>query len=175
MSNITDYRITTNFGEIDWFHSKPHQGIDLATPTGTKIYAKDSGIVSLTIDNLLGNTVRLKLNNGDIIVYGHLSKFEVKNGQYVKQGDLLGLTGGAVGSINSGRTTGPHVHVSHYHEGVLIDPTNYLFHHEQQSILSPLIFPIMIILLLFIGYKARKWLFYLLGIFILIGIVFLVS
>ncbi len=175
MSNIADYRITTNFGEKDWFHSRPHTGIDLATPTGTKIYAQDSGIVSLTIDNLLGNTVRLKLDNGDIIVYGHLSKFEVQNGQYVKQGDLLGLTGGAVGSINSGRTTGSHIHISHYHKGTLIDPTNYLFHHEQQGISSPFIFPVMIILLFIIIFKARKWLFYGLGLFFLIGVVFLVS
>ena len=172
---ITDYPVTTHFKEKDWFHSQSHTGIDLATPTGTKIYAQDSGIVSLTIDSMLGNTVRLKLNNGDIIVYGHLSKFEVENGQYVKQGDLLGLTGGAGGSINSGRTTGNHVHVSQYHEGVLIDPTNYLFHHEQQDISSPLIFPLMLILLLIIAYKARRFLFYSLGIFVVLLVIFLVS
>lgn len=171
--DLNDYPITSNWLEVDNIHSTPHTGIDLATPTGIKIYAKDSGIVSLTIDDLLGNTVRLKLNNGDIIVYGHLSKFEVQNGQFVKAGDLLGLTGGAVGSINSGRTTGSHVHISHYHEGTLIDPTNYLFHHEQQGISSPLIFPVMIILLLIIIFKARKWLFYGLGLFLLIGAVFL--
>jgi len=175
--SIIDYRITTHFGEKDWFHSAPHTGIDLATPTGTKIYSQDSGIINITVDQLLGNAVRLKLDNGIVVVYGHLSKINVSDGQYVDVGTCLGETGGAVGSVNSGRTTGEHVHVSVYNSsGTLIDPTDYLFNHSQMpSDTYSFAFPLMVILILFVTFKLRKFLFYSLGIFFVVGIVFLVS
>ena len=157
---ITDYKITTHFGEIDRVHKQPHSGLDLNCKTGTKIYSRDSGIINLTVDKYLGNTVRLRLDDGRIIVYGHLSKINVTHGQRVGAGEYLADTGGAVGSKNSGVTTGEHLHVSEYsfNGKTLIDPYNYLFNHDilQQDNYSDLLPPIILIILLFIIWKFRK-------------------
>lgn len=175
MTTIIDYPITSRFGERDSMHLNPHTGIDLATPTGTKIYSQDSGKVSIKTDYFLGNSVRLKLDNGMIIVYGHLSKVNVSEGQYAGVGEYLGETGGVVGSVNSGLTSGPHIHISVYNSsGTLVDPMPYLFEQQQyQDISSPLIFPIMLILLLIGIWKAKRFLFYGLGIFGILLIIFL--
>ena len=175
--DLKNYPITSQFGEIDNVHSQPHSGVDIGTKTGTKIYSQDSGKIHVTVDQWLGNTVRLKLDNGMVVVYGHLSKINVSDGQYVGVGECLAETGGAVGSKNSGLTTGEHLHCSLYNSsGQLIDPTDYLFNHNQiQSDTYSLVFPIMIILILIVCWKIKKWLFYGLGLFALIGIVFLVS
>jgi hypothetical protein len=118
------------------------------------------------------------IKNGDMIVYGHLSKFEVQNGQFVKEGNLLGLTGGAVGSPNSGKTTGSHCHISQYHNGILVDPTPYIFNHVQQNNSSPFLFPIMLILLGICMYrfrKAFKVMVYLFIIFLVLLVIFILS
>jgi len=176
---ITDYPITTHFGEIDRVHSKPHSGLDLACKTGTKIYSQDSGTVHLTVDQYLGNTVRLKLDNGVIVVYGHLSKINVTEGQYVDVGTCLAETGGAVGSKNSGLTTGEHLHCSVYNSsGTLIDPYNYLFNHEnieENTTGNSFLFPMILIILLFILWKCKKIVIYGLGIIFLLSIVFIAS
>jgi len=172
--DLKNYPITTHYGEIDSFHSTPHSGIDIACKTGTKIIAQDDGIVTLTTDKWLGNTIRLKIKNGDIIIYGHLSEYKVYNNQTIQAGDLLGLTGGAVGSKNSGRTTGEHVHVSVYSGGKLIDPTPYLFNQQQNSTYS-LAFPIILVLMLIITWKLRKIFFYSLMVFTLLLVIFISS
>jgi len=180
MSELTDNtRITTNWNEVDSFHKTPHKGVDLSTKTGTKIIAQDPGQVQITTDQWIGVGIRLKMANGDIVVYGHTSEQDVANGQMVNAGDLLGLTGGAVGSKNSGLTTGEHVHVALIHEGVLSDPTNYLFHHGQvqtnSSPSSPFLFPVILILLAIIFYKFRKFFIYGALATLVLGIIFIVS
>lgn len=170
-----NYPITSKFGERDSMHQNPHTGIDFATPKGTNIYSQDSGKVSVKTDYFLGNSVRLKLDNGMVVVYGHLSKVNVSEGQYVGVGECLGETGGVVGSVNSGLTSGPHCHISVYDSsGTLIDPMHYLFEQQQDSS-SPLIFPLMIILVLIGIWKAKRYLFYGLSIFAVLLVIFFVS
>lgn len=92
-----------------------HYGLDLVgmdTPaTNTPVYAISSGWVKLTDqgDNYLGKCVHVQMDNknyyGEWILYGHLSKFEVKNGQYVEKGQLIGLMG------NTGASDGWHTHL----------------------------------------------------------------
>lgn len=92
-----------------------HYGLDLVgmdTPaTNTPVYAISSGWVKLTDqgDSGLGKCVRVQMDNqnyyGEWILYGHLSKFEVKNGQYVEKGQLIGLMG------NTGDSDGWHTHL----------------------------------------------------------------
>jgi len=172
--DLKNYPITSQFGEIDNVHSQPHTGVDFAVNQNTPILAPADGIVALTTDKFLGNAVRLKMSNGDIIVYGHCSKFEVSNGDYVGKGSLLALSGGDPRLPNQGRSTGSHIHCSYYHDGKLTDPMPFIL-GEQQNNSSPLIFPIMIILILIVCWKIKKWLLYGLGLFVLVGIVFLVS
>ena len=174
---ITDYPITSGWNEIDNVHKQPHTGIDLATPLYTEIRSKDEAIVTVTHDKYLGDAVRLKLKNGDIIVYGHLAKVEVLNGQLVQAGDLLGLSGGVPNS-GQGISTGPHVHVSQYHNGILVDPTNYLFNHDsyiQNNNSSPFLFPIILILLFIVLWKFKKVVFYFTAIILGLFVIFIVS
>lgn len=92
-----------------------HYGLDLVgmdTPaTNTPVYAISSGWVKLTDEgeNGLGKCVHVQMDNknyyGEWILYGHLSKFEVKNGQYVEKGQLIGIMG------NTGASSGWHTHL----------------------------------------------------------------
>jgi len=173
--DLKNYPITSQFGEIDNVHSQPHTGVDFAVNQNTPIIAPADGIVTLTTDKFLGNAVRLKMSNGDIIVYGHCSKFEASNGDYVSKGSLLALSGGDPRLPNQGRSTGSHIHCSYYHDGKLTNPMPFINGQIQQDSSSSLVFPIMLILILFLAFRLRKILFYGLGLFVLVGIVFLVS
>jgi murein DD-endopeptidase MepM/ murein hydrolase activator NlpD len=149
----------------------------LATPLGTQLINQDEGYVKITNDKLLGNTIRLKLQNGHTIIYGHLSQINVKEGQY-PAGTLLGLTGGVPGMHGAGHSNGSHIHVSEKDSsGTLINPYNYLFHHEQiqYNNYSPFLFPMMLIILLFVLWKLKKYIIYMICIILVLSIIFIVS
>lgn len=93
-----------------------HYGLDLATPPGTIIYSVQSGVVAIMKSlSGWGRTVVIEhtLPNGDkyISLYAHLSKFrkDLKVGMTVEKGDVIALSG------NSGRSTGPHLHMEIRH------------------------------------------------------------
>ncbi len=83
-----------------------HNGTDIAVPTGTEIRAPMAGTVILADPDLYyeGGCVFLDIGRGLVSVTMHMSRIDVKPGQVVKQGELLGLSGA------TGRVTGPHVH-----------------------------------------------------------------
>ena len=102
-------RISGNFGNQRIFNGipkSPHSGTDIAAPTGTKINAAGSGKVLLAGGNYFysGNMVVIDHGQGLQTIYAHLSEALVKEGQYVKQGEVIGLVGA------TGRATGPHLH-----------------------------------------------------------------
>jgi murein DD-endopeptidase MepM/ murein hydrolase activator NlpD len=178
VKRITDYPISTGWHEVDNFHPTPHEGIDLKTPLYTEIISQDEGVATLTVDKWLGNTVRLKLNDSEIVVYGHISEFKVKNGEHVSKNQVLALTGGDPNMKNQGHTTGPHVHVSLYNsQGTLISPYTYLFHHQgiSQSNINPIIYPILLIALLIFTWRYRKYFKYSVAIILGLIILFIVS
>lgn len=89
-----------------------HNGWDYACPVGTPIFAAHDGTVWFAgIDPTLSNTIAIDTTDGLYrTFYAHLSSFSVLNGQSVKCGDQIGLSG------NSGRyTTGPHLHFGIHH------------------------------------------------------------
>jgi len=172
---IIDYPITSNYGDIDSMHKLPHKGMDFGLPLYTPVEAiQDATVSYVGTNDILGNHVKLKLYNGDIIIYGHLAQFKVNLNDKVYKGDIIALSGGLPGMQGAGHSNGPHLHLTSIRDGVTVNPEPYLL-GEQQNNSSPLIFPIMLILILIVCWKIKKWLFYGLGLFALIGIVFLVS
>lgn len=100
--------------------SKFHSGIDLPAPSGTPVIAAKSGtvIVSKTMGGY-GNVVMI--DHGDIVsVYAHNSVLKVREGQQVRQGDVVSLVG------NTGMSTGPHLHFEVRVNGQTQNPLDYL-------------------------------------------------
>lgn len=109
-----------------------HSGVDFAVPVNTKIYAPIAGqITKVAVQkDKAGLYVKLRFTDNTTtydIIFAHLHRSTVLNGQSVKQGDLLGYTGGDVNDIpNCGRTTGPHLHFEIRRGGIAINPLWYL-------------------------------------------------
>lgn len=83
-----------------------HNGLDYAAPRGTPVYAMTDGFVQLAADTFYysGNYILLDHGQGLNSFYLHLSKKDVKEGDWVKKGDKIGEIG------TTGRSTGPHLH-----------------------------------------------------------------
>ncbi len=104
-----------------------HFGVDVPTLQGTTVHAAASGIVKDVIDHGLGfSYITIEHPGGYATLYGHMSKFSVKPGQFVAAGDAIGLSGGMPGTPGAGFSTGPHVHFGLYVGGKAVDPTSYL-------------------------------------------------
>ena len=117
-------RLTSPFGyRRDPFTGRRsfHSGIDLAAPVGTPIKVVMDGTISeMNFSRVFGNYVIVTHANGYQSLYGHVSKFKANRGQKVTQGTIIALVG------NTGMSTGPHVHLSIYKNGNLLDPLTLL-------------------------------------------------
>lgn len=98
----TSGRVSEIFGDSS------HAGgcaVDIATRTGTNVYASDSGVViKASYLGTYGNMIIIDHGNGYTTVYGHLNGYNVTVGQQVNQGQVIGYVG------NTGYSTGPHLH-----------------------------------------------------------------
>lgn len=96
---------------------RPHYGLDFRVPTGTPVHAMNDGTVLLARPFFFdGNMVVIDHGQGLLTLYLHLSEFKVQEGETVKTGQVIGLSGG------TGRATGPHLHVAVRWEGIYLDP-----------------------------------------------------
>ncbi|MDO8469366.1 MAG: peptidoglycan DD-metalloendopeptidase family protein [Candidatus Peribacter sp.] len=103
----------------------PHYGLDIAIGQGSPVFSAADGVVFLARDGgPHGYSYVLVGHRGnEATLYGHLSKITVVSGQDLRQGDAIGLSGGAVGTYGSGpTTTGPHLHFEVIKDGTNIDP-----------------------------------------------------
>jgi murein DD-endopeptidase MepM/ murein hydrolase activator NlpD len=102
---------------------KLHTGTDFSAPTGTPIYATGDGKVSTYKRSRAGygNHIIIDHGYGYQTLYAHMSKVDVKRGQKVKRGDVIGYIG------SSGRSTAPHLHYEVIKDGRKINPINYFF------------------------------------------------
>jgi len=99
-----------------------HNGIDFAAPVGTPVRATANGVVSeATQNSAQGGRVVIDHRNGFRTVYSSLERFNVRVGQRVSRGELIGATG------NPGMSTAPHLHYEVHKNGSPIDPVNYFF------------------------------------------------
>lgn len=111
-SNFNPRRLHPVTGQV-----RPHNGIDYAAPVGTPVMASGAGkVIASAYNNLNGHYVFIQHGERYVTKYLHLSKRLVKNGQRVKQGDLIGRVGA------TGRVTGPHLHYEFLVDGVHRNP-----------------------------------------------------
>ncbi len=107
----------------------PHNGIDIAVPQGTEVAAAADGIVFLARDGGARGFSYILIGHrgGYATLYGHLSSFGVVNGQEVRQGQVIGRSGGTPGTHGAGpMTTGAHLHVEVIKNGVHVDPRSVM-------------------------------------------------
>ena len=122
-------RVSSEFGMRN---GKMHNGIDLAAPKGTPIYAAADGVVVGVVKGITreqnasdgggyGNYVIIQHKDGTFsTLYAHCSKVDVSKGQEVKQGQKIGEVG------NTGNSSGNHLHFEVRQNGTAVNPRNYI-------------------------------------------------
>lgn len=120
-------KLTSPFGERESpteGASTNHQGVDLAGPEGTPIYASRGGTVTIArFSNSAGYYVTINHGDGYSSVYMHMTRYVVSKGDTVKGGQLIGYMG------STGISTGSHLHFSILYNGVYVNPANYVYLH----------------------------------------------
>ena len=116
--------INAPFGDRRLFNGhqqSQHYGMDLSGRVGDSVVAANAGTVVMARSCYAsGNTVLLHHGAGVYTAYFHLSKIEVKTGERIKRGQLLGRVG------KTGRVTGPHLHFGAKVDGLYVDPASLL-------------------------------------------------
>jgi len=116
--------LSSRFGNrTDPFTGAPdfHPGIDISTPRGTKIHAPAAGlVVSVGEHGGYGKSIIIDHGFGVVTRYAHLDGYNVKPGQRVKRGDVLGFVG------NTGRSVAPHLHYEVWVNDRLQNPIHFI-------------------------------------------------
>ncbi|MBO5953506.1 MAG: peptidoglycan DD-metalloendopeptidase family protein [Oscillospiraceae bacterium] len=124
LTPVTDYRLSSPFGMR--LHPilgiyRMHEGIDMACPMGTPIYAARGGKVAIaTESDSAGFYVQINHGDGYRSVYMHMTHFVVQAGDYVAAGQVIGYVG------NSGLSKGAHLHFGISYNGTYVNPMEFL-------------------------------------------------
>ncbi len=126
ISNQELYRLASGFGMRThpvYKVKKMHTGIDFAAPTGTPVYATADGkVITVKVRfSGYGKTIEIDHGFGYVTRFAHLHDFNVKEGQQVKRGELIGYVG------NTGLSTAPHLHYEVLLNRKPINPVHYFF------------------------------------------------
>ena len=117
---VEGYHLTARFGEYSGLWSHFHTGLDFAAPSGTPIHAAADGtVVYARVSASWGGRTIIQHSPTLKTAYGHQSTFLVTEGQVVKQGQVIGLSG------TTGWSTGCHLHFTVNQNGVPVDPMNW--------------------------------------------------
>lgn len=106
----------------------PHNAIDIRLPAGSRVRSAANGVVSKVADNGFAYSYVI-ISHPDRVttLYGHLSEIQVTEGEIVRQGQVIGLSGGIPGTKGAGwLTTGAHLHFEVFQNFVYADPLDYL-------------------------------------------------
>ncbi|MEB3358732.1 MAG: M23 family metallopeptidase [Synechococcales bacterium] len=103
-----------------------HRGVDYAAPTGTPVVAPAAGrigLVGLESEGFRvhGNTVGIDHGQGVLSIFIHLSRIDVREGDFVEAGQVIGTVG------STGSSTGPHLHWGLYVHGLAVDPVPWRY------------------------------------------------
>lgn len=102
---------------------KFHYGMDFTAPAGTDVYSTGNGIVIAVTSSQrgLGKHIIIDHGFGYVSIYAHLSNFNVRLGQKVQRGDIIGFVG------STGTSVANHLHYEIKLNGANVDPVNYYF------------------------------------------------
>ncbi|WJV47483.1 M23 family metallopeptidase [Streptomyces flavofungini] len=118
------YRVTSRYGVRGNWAAGHHTGIDLGVPRGTPVYAVTSGVVVLARwSGAYGKAVTVRMPDKRYVLFAHLSRISVRQGQRIRTGARIGYSGA------TGRATGPHLHLeirARRGYGSDINPVSYL-------------------------------------------------
>lgn len=106
---------------------RKHDGIDLAAPVGTPVFATADGVVSRA-DRFSSYGLFIQIEHGAELEtrFAHLSRLAVAAGEHVSKGDVIGYVG------TTGRSTGPHLHYEIRVDGVPVNPMPYMAESDAQ-------------------------------------------
>lgn len=102
---------------------KMHTGIDFSAPVGTPVFATGSGVVEVSnrSGRGLGNSIIIDHGYGYKTLYACMEELNVRSGQTVKRGDVIGTVG------DTGLSVAPHLHYEVHLNGEAVNPVNYFF------------------------------------------------
>jgi len=102
---------------------KFHEGMDFTSPTGTEIYATGDGVVEVVQSSKRGYGKKVIIDHGFgyKTLYAHMNGFNIRKGQKVKRGDVIGFVG------STGLSTAPHLHYEVHKDGKAVNPIHYYF------------------------------------------------
>lgn len=106
-----------------------HPGVDIPVPSGTPIKAPLDGVVktaNISHNRMCGGTIDIDYGNGYWSRFCHCRKIDVKPGDIVKRGQVVGLTGGRKGETGAGNSGGPHLHFTLKKDGRLVNPMDHV-------------------------------------------------
>ena len=130
---VSGYTITSAFGmriHPVYKYALMHNGIDMACPQGTPIYATRAGTVTTASYQAGGAGYYVSINHGDGFssIYMHMTNYVVSSGQSVAAGQLIGYVG------STGVSTGPHLHFGVSYAGTYVNPMAYIGYYPKQSL-----------------------------------------
>ena len=102
--------------------TKFHSGMDFSANIGTPVYATGDGrVVKVGWESGYGKLIKVDHGFGYMTWYAHLNDYNVRVGQKVVRGEVIGKVG------NTGKSTGPHLHYEVHVKGKVVNPVNYYF------------------------------------------------
>jgi len=127
MNPVGSSSVSSPFGQKRSYET--HPGVDIPVPSGTSIKAPLDGVVktaNINHNRMCGGTIDIDYGNGFWSRFCHCRRIDVKEGDIVKRGQVVGQTGGKKGETGAGNSGGPHLHFTLKKDGKLVDPMKYI-------------------------------------------------